>query len=92
MSAHSLPLSRRNVHHVSRQFVDLCVYDTQASLLGVLLKCPMDLISIASDVCYGPLNGYSIVIHPKYEMAFVIISVRILVRRTDIRISVCLPN
>lgn len=71
--------------------VSLCV--THASLLGVILKCPLELISVAYDVCFnGLLNGYSIVINLKYEMAFVIISMRILLRRTDSRTSMCLLN
>lgn len=41
----------------------------------------LELIHIAYDVCFdGPLNGFVIVIHLKYEMAFVIISKRILIR------------
>lgn len=88
MSAHSLTLS---VHHVLVVFV--CVFVTHTSLLGVILKCPWELISIAYDACFnGPLNGYSIVIHLKYEMAFAIISMRILHRRTDSRMLMCLLN
>lgn len=61
--------------------------------MGLILKCPLELISIAYDVCFnGPLNGYSIVINLKYEMALVIISMRILLRGTDSRMSVCLRN
>lgn len=71
----------------------VCVFVTRISLLEVILKCPWELISIAYDVCFnGPLNGYSIVINLKYEMAFVIISTRILLRTTDSRTSMCLLN
>ncbi len=101
MSAYSLTVSRREKASTSCfpticsfcvcGFV--CAFVTHASLLGVILKCPWELISIAYDVCFdGPLNGYSIIIHLKYEMAFVIISMRILLRRTDSRTPMCLLN
>lgn len=42
------------------------VFVAHTSLLGVILKCPWELISIAYDVCFnGLLNGYSIAINLK---------------------------
>lgn len=79
------------IHHVFLQFVCGRVFVTHNSLFGVILKCPSKLISVAYDVCFnGPLNGYSIVINLKYEMAFEIIAMRIFLRIADRRMSMCL--